>query len=575
MRAMLARTPAAAFMLVFFATTALAHGGEDHAPPPPVASAEAGARVAEAATAQFEAVLKYSAAEVSEPLSIRLYLSDYATNAPIANASVILSIPELKLDVTASPTPAAGVLEFILSPGKAGTFSAIAAVNAGERSDLLVFDAIEFGPEAAAPSPAGSGKTLGMVGGAVAVALLAFALGRASSRRVASGGAMGAAVLLMVVASARAHGGEDHGAPAGAKTAGPAEIAIVSKEAQFTFEIRTVLAREVTLPGRRALRGTVIARPDGKAVIVAPESGRVLAAGSAMPRIGDVVRKGQPLVVIEGFMNPQERVASRSALVEAEAHRVAAAEELAVAERQARRAESLPEIFSLREREEAAARFATARAADEAARRNVSVLRAAVEGGQGSATRHVLAAPIDGVIQSGIVTAGEAVDVGAHLLTVLEASSMWIRVDLPEGEAGTLRLAAGAEALATSPASRTPVVATFVSAASSVDPATRTVAAYFETSASGGRLLEGQLVDVLVPTGAARRGFVIPASAVVNVSGKTVVFAHVHAEEFAPRDVELGVATGDVVEVLSGLRGGDRVVTSGAFQVRAALLAGN
>jgi multidrug efflux pump subunit AcrA (membrane-fusion protein) len=48
----------------------------------------------------------------------------------------------------------------------------------------------------------------------------------------------------------------------------------------------------------------------------------------------------------------------------------------------------------------------------------------------------------------------------------------------------------------------------------------------------------------------------------------------VHAEEFAPRDVELGLASGDQVEVLSGVEAGERIVVSGTSQVRAALLAG-
>ena len=105
-----------------------------------------------------------------------------------------------------------------------------------------------------------------------------------------------------------------------------------------------------------------------------------------------------------------------------------------------------------------------------------------------------------------------------------------------------------------------------------VDAATRTVPAFFE--AEGGMLLEGQLVEVHVDTGTTARGFVVPASAVVDVGGRRIVFAHVHAEEFAPREVVLGLGVGDDIEVNSGIQPGDRIVMRGAFQVRAALLSG-
>jgi hypothetical protein len=64
---------------------------------------------------------------------------------------------------------------------------------------------------------------------------------------------------------------------------------------------------------------------------------------------------------------------------------------------------------------------------------------------------------------------------------------------------------------------------------------------------------------------------IVPRAAVQNVGRRTVVYlAHpAESDRFIERDVRLGPASGDTIEVVSGLQAGDRVVTSGSFYVRA------
>jgi cobalt-zinc-cadmium efflux system membrane fusion protein len=266
------------------------------------------------------------------------------------------------------------------------------------------------------------------------------------------------------------------------------------------------------------------------------------------------------------------------------ARRVAAAQELSLARRDLDRIAALPQVASRREAESAEARLRAAEAAGEAAVAEVAILEAAARGAEDSATRHVLEAPVDGVITTADVTHGEAVDAGHVLYTILDPARLSVRADVPEGQAhALLSLAPGAEARVV-PAGGRPggadagatatAPARFAGASRSIDSATRSVAAYFDVAEGGHALLEGQLVDVLVASAATVRGFLLPASAVVAVDGQPVVFAHAAAEAFVPRPIRLGVTDGDSVEVLEGLDGGERVVVSGASQVRAALLAG-
>jgi cobalt-zinc-cadmium efflux system membrane fusion protein len=65
----------------------------------------------------------------------------------------------------------------------------------------------------------------------------------------------------------------------------------------------------------------------------------------------------------------------------------------------------------------------------------------------------------------------------------------------------------------------------------------------------------------------------IPDEAVQTVEGETVVFVPVEGgeETFARRAVKVGEPVGGLVPVLSGLHEGDKVVTRGAFVLKAEL----
>ena len=65
---------------------------------------------------------------------------------------------------------------------------------------------------------------------------------------------------------------------------------------------------------------------------------------------------------------------------------------------------------------------------------------------------------------------------------------------------------------------------------------------------------------------------VVPESAVVDDGGRPVVFSQLAGETFERRPVRLGRREGGAVEVLEGLRAGDRVVIRGAPLVRLAAL---
>lgn len=176
---------------------AWAHGGEDHGDGAQGA-APAGATTFSVAalSEQFEVLLRYEPLQGGKPADLRLFLSDYATNAPIKGAKLTLTNPEdaaLKWTVT-EQEPGVYLVEGQFPANKAYSFAL--NIVAGDKADLLLLDGIKVGaklPVAAtavpdAPGLFSSWKTmLALVGAfALGVVLTVMLLRRRPALRVST-----------------------------------------------------------------------------------------------------------------------------------------------------------------------------------------------------------------------------------------------------------------------------------------------------------------------------------------------------------------------------------------------------
>ena len=132
---------------------ARAHGGEDHGDGPKAGTPAGATSFSVAALSeQFEVLLRYEPLEGGQPADLRLFLSDYATNAPIKGARLTLTNPEdanLKWAVK-EQEPGMYLVEGQFPANKAYSFAL--NVVAGETADLLLLEGIKVGeklPEAA------------------------------------------------------------------------------------------------------------------------------------------------------------------------------------------------------------------------------------------------------------------------------------------------------------------------------------------------------------------------------------------------------------------------------------------
>ena len=100
-----------------------------------------------------------------------------------------------------------------------------------------------------------------------------------------------------------------------------------------------------------------------------------------------------------------------------------------------------------------------------------------------------------------------------------------------------------------------------------LDPKTRTLRARLRFDNPDRALKPNMYADVTIYGGARRDILVIPREALIRTGREQRVILDLGAGRFAPRPVVAGMESGDYVEIRSGLREGERVVTSGQFLI--------
>jgi cobalt-zinc-cadmium efflux system membrane fusion protein len=178
--------------------------------------------------------------------------------------------------------------------------------------------------------------------------------------------------------------------------------------------------------------------------------------------------------------------------------------------------------------------------------------------------------PASGTVITRAVNPGQVVGAGQDLFVVTDLSSVWVIGDLYEKDFPSVR--PGTEATIVVPsAPSAPLRGRVAYIDPRVDPATRTAKVRVEVPNRNGDLRLGMFVTASFQTGSGQRMTVVPRAAVQAIGERTVVYVPVDGEEgkFTERPVKLGQPAGDIVQVLEGLKPGEKVVTEGSFFLRA------
>ena len=276
------------------------HEGHDHAAPEPVTS-DPHLVVRSASNADYEVVLKYRGERGQRSTTARVYLSDFATNAPVSNARVSLRATAPRQVTASAAAVSPGVYEATLPFEQAGKYTLILGIVSSPVAEFA-FQNLPMGEEPAvaeaAKAPGKGRPSIWLIGTLLAALLVVggFLLRRRSLRPMSR-----TALLLICTAAggglwwerSSAHEGHQHAdQPATAAVAGPSQPRYMPKESQFLLGVRTIVGKLETLRARVNAVGHVVPESGALASVEAPRDGQLEAVGRRLA-VGDRVRQGQ------------------------------------------------------------------------------------------------------------------------------------------------------------------------------------------------------------------------------------------------------------------------------------------
>lgn len=326
------------------------------------------------------------------------------------------------------------------------------------------------------------------------------------------------------------------------------------------------MATVATGAAGEGVRAPGVVQPNAyRQVVVTPlVGGRVTRVGA---ELGQAVQRGQ---MVAQVFSPE--------LAEAHTRYVSARAELGAHEQELARTEKLVEIgaASRQELERIHAEHTARRADLESAASRLHLLGSpaaaldvlAPAKGQGATVD--VPAPISGVVTARTANVGLNVDQTTPLLTVTDLSTVWVVVDVYEKDFSHVTVGSAAQITTHAYPDRT-IDGRVSYIDPQVSPETRTAQARIEVPNPRGDLRLGMYAEALFPSGGGASMPMVPRAAVQNVGDRTVVYLVDPAKPgtFIEREVRLGAAAGDHVQVLSGVQAGDVVVSEGSFSLRA------
>jgi RND family efflux transporter MFP subunit len=320
----------------------------------------------------------------------------------------------------------------------------------------------------------------------------------------------------------------------------PGGAAFIAKPTQRLLEVRTAAAAAVTASPAVTLIARVIGDPNRTGVVQSLHGGRVVALEGGLPRIGQSVRKGEPLVQVDPYLPLADRTTISEKTGEIE-------QLIAVAESKIRRLRPLAE------------RGAVPQSQVNDLETELEGLRRRREAVRTSRTElELLRAPTDGVIAAVKVVAGQVVQAQDSLFQIVDPQGLLVEALVygaldPETLADATAITTSGQVLSLS----------FRGFSRALQQQASIV--QFTIPDPPANLSVGQPLTVMAKSGTPVTGLIVPKDAVVrSANGEAVVWLSLEPERFEARPVRTRPFDATRLIIAGGLMQGDRVVIRGA-----------
>ena len=326
------------------------------------------------------------------------------------------------------------------------------------------------------------------------------------------------------------------------------EIAFSKKQAELAG-----LTIETVSPGtfNNAFKTSgQIQAPQGNEVVIAATSNGIVSFTNSSITEGTAVSAGQSIVTISAKKLLEGDPAAKSKI----------AYETALKEYQ--RAEGLvkDQIISAKEFEQVKLRFETAKTTYDAQASNITASGVSVT------------SPISGYIKNRLVAQGEYVTVGQQIATVTQNKRLQLRAEVSENNFRILKSINSANfklAYDNTVYKLSDLNGKLLSYGKSSGDQTFYIPVTFEFD-NIGDIIPGAFTEVYLLSSPQENVISVPVPSITEEQGLNFVYLQLDEEGYKKQEVMLGQNNGERVQILSGLKNGDKVVTKGVYQVKLA-----
>jgi RND family efflux transporter MFP subunit len=282
-------------------------------------------------------------------------------------------------------------------------------------------------------------------------------------------------------------------------------------------------------------------------------------------KLADASLKREQVIYAQNIANRREVSTARASLEQAQTSLTKARQQkvlsaAALAREQRIAKQNLNDISQLQSAE---AEYRAAQADLKSARTALSLLKSSPSGKASIPVR----APIGGVVSERKITLGQIITAEKELMTITNLKTVALEAAIYEKDIAAIRI--GTPVTIRVDALKNHVFTgriTFLGSA--LDPETRTLTARALID-NPGSLRPGMFARGEISTAETRSVVTVPIDAIQTMEDKTVIFAATDADyKYVAREVQTGAKTKDFIEIKSGLKPGDKIVSEGAFVVK-------
>jgi HlyD family secretion protein len=172
--------------------------------------------------------------------------------------------------------------------------------------------------------------------------------------------------------------------------------------------------------------------------------------------------------------------------------------------------------------------------------------------------------PIDGFVTDRPLYPGEMAAAGTPLITVMDTSQVIAKAHIPQPDAALLKV--GDKATLTVPGESDPVEAKVTIISPALDPNSTTVEVWVQAANRKQRLKPGTSVQISMIAQTVKDAIAVPSACVLTAQDGTTTVMVIGSDNRAHQTtVKTGVREGDKVQIVEGLKEGDRVISNGAY----------